>query len=457
MMAGGIGTKGRVALAAIVLGLLIWAWLSFRPVALDASLLAPSVAYETAIRDGVFERSRLVPGQKYEADDDRFRILPLYAVWGGARTYGNRNDINSERQHSPRPIRHTVVQRKLPAMESLVILPKWRWGVAKNSALHPELLIALNYVGNANTLTLRRPSVTRREIWGESVQIISKSERFSGLNGRNLYTHNLQTILAGTDGDVCEPTLTVEDTILLGRCKIGGGTTRDEQSHFWLLTDPDLLNNLGIGFADNAAIARDLLTALAADRKVILDTTTTYSGPDGRTRRKGPDLSELTQYFAPPYTGIWIAAGALLLLMVWHALRRSGPLRAGDPGRLTAPGQTSRATTIAADASLMAASTSARDGHELARLRMEQGLEDLALALHLRDQDATHRASKNAPSTAWPRLRQRLANVAPEELAEIEAIRAAAENRSGDVISLMDRFQSVIAALHPHFQNKARP
>ncbi|MEL6587517.1 MAG: hypothetical protein AAFQ50_12795, partial [Pseudomonadota bacterium] len=291
--------------------------------------------------------------------------------------------------------------------------------------------------------------------WGEVVTLSATKGRFSRLDERQIYIHRLQTVSQDKIDGYCESLISAGGSMLLGHCR--DRRNRSTSKKFWLLTDPDLLNNLGIGFGDNAAIARDLLTALAADRKVILDTTTTYSGPDGRTRRKGPNLSELLQYLVPPYTGIWIAAGVLLLLMIWHALRRSGPLRAGDPGRLTAPGQTSRATTIAADASLMAASTSARDGYELARLRMDQGLEDLARALHLRDQDTINRASKNAPSTAWPRLRQRLAAIAPEELAEIESIRAAAENRSGDVISLMDRFQSVIAALHPHFQNKARP
>ncbi|MEM9733564.1 MAG: hypothetical protein AAF903_08780 [Pseudomonadota bacterium] len=456
MMVGGISTLGRLALAIIVLALLVWAWLSFRTVALDDSLLAPSVAYETAVRDGVFERSRLVPGQRYEADDDRFRILPLYSrLRGRVLPRSRRETAHSERDQSPRPMANYMVRRKARGLETLLIAPKWRWGVAKNAQLHPALLVERQrpsfLIGTRNVL----PFFQRDASWGEPIKITTNDKRFAALDGRAFVAHNLQTLSVRQAKPYCEPVVTAAGGMLLGHCTFR--RDRNAGKRFWLLTDPDLLNNLGMGFGDNAAIARDLLTALAAKRKVILDTTTTYSGPDGRTRRKGPDLSELLQYLAPPYTGIWIAAGVLLLLMIWHALRRSGPLRAGDPGRLTAPGQTSRATTIAADASLMAASTTARDGHELARLRMDQGLEDLALALHLRDQDATNRASKNALSTAWPRLRQRLANIAPEELAEIESIRAAAENKSGDVLTLMDRFQSVIATLHPHFQNKARP
>lgn len=434
--------------AAMAVGLAFLIYQNLTRIVLDKSLLAPSVAYESAVRDGVIERSTINPGQRYLVGDGRFRILPLYGSTRGGSQNTN-TDRTSERQESPRPIPAYIIRRKMAAMETLAIMPKWRWGVAKHGEIHPALLVDPPYTTLIKGASPPQRTITRSTLWGKTVRLDAKDPRFAALDGRSFYAHHLQTLALPSSVTSCTPMITVGGTMLLGDCLLRESSSTAPEKRFWLLTDPDLLNNLGIGFGDNASIARDLITALSADRKVVLDTTIRYFGAQPARQSNGPNLSELLDYLKPPYTGFWMAAIFLLILLIWQALRRSGPVRRADPALLSAPSQTSRQTTIAADARLMAASTSARDGFELAELLVQQGLDDLGRRLHGNGQDS------GVPSSSWPRLRQRLERTAPDALAELETIRTAVNNRRGDVTAHIGRFQTLMGTIAPHTKGRS--
>jgi hypothetical protein len=91
----------------------------------------------------------------------------------------------------------------------------------------------------------------------------------------------------------------------------------------WILADPDLLSNQGIGQADNAAIAVGLVEALRpAGGAVVIDEV--LHGFEQR-----PNLLRLA--FTPPFLMVTIAAAAAVLLLLWAGTGRFGAPQASPP------------------------------------------------------------------------------------------------------------------------------
>lgn len=99
---------------------------------------------------------------------------------------------------------------------------------------------------------------------------------------------------------------------------------------FWVVSDPDLLNNFGLTHGDNRQFATALLTGLLASddtlgaREILLDYSTHNWVSGGEPR--GRDLADLLRFFQPPFIWFWIAALALFAVALWRGAVRERAL-----------------------------------------------------------------------------------------------------------------------------------
>lgn len=228
-----------------------------------------------------------------------------------------------------------VISAKAYDVWSLVVLPKWRSGMRLTGIAHPVLL------DDATALS----GIVRRLTGDEAAEVAHVPEPFvdfdyddeeTGLTAR-LYVPQVFSSAA------CEPVIGTAAAMVLGFCE------EPTTEGFYLLSDPDLINNHGLRLADNAAIAVDVFDRLAAGDTVLID----YSARNWFATDAEPDSydrswADFKRFFAYPFLTLWLAAGAMLALLLWRAGRRYGPLLAGAEG----PGS-AKALAIRARARLM--------------------------------------------------------------------------------------------------------
>ncbi|MFM6854379.1 MAG: hypothetical protein ACKOUM_09905, partial [Sphingopyxis sp.] len=111
-------------------------------------------------------------------------------------------------------------------------------------------------------------------------------------------------------GGGISPIATVDGGVLIGRV--------DGQAQLYVLSDPDVLNNLAMGDATRATAALRLLRAAApAGAPVRFDVILNGLGADRR--------SILRTAFVPPFLGLTLCLLAATLLALWHGFVRFGP------------------------------------------------------------------------------------------------------------------------------------
>src|SRR5262249_48699811 len=84
----------------------------------------------------------------------------------------------------------------------------------------------------------------------------------------------------------------------------------------WVIADPDLLSNQGIGQADNAAVAVGLIEALRRPGGTIVVDETAHGF--------GRQLSALQRAFRPPFVAVIGSLAGLVLLLIWGGSARFG-------------------------------------------------------------------------------------------------------------------------------------
>lgn len=253
------------------------------------------------------------------------RILPLFDV-DLIASADKTNDEEAAMAETERDITLYTVRRKIETLPTLLVLPKWRSGVRQAEAVHPELLISK---ASAQLISSQIEGDIGTLFQEKDVAEITAQTP----NGETYLLHYRQTLR----GSSCTPLIGSRDAILLGRCTYDG-------FGFWVLSDPDLLNNHGLTQGDNAAAALNWLPNLTevASAEAYTPETNSDSAEPNRAeivldltssnwvrRVGGRDMaqrswSDLGRFFEYPFSVIWWSFGILGALTFWRAWRRYG-------------------------------------------------------------------------------------------------------------------------------------
>ncbi|MEO1273819.1 MAG: hypothetical protein AAFV96_00055, partial [Pseudomonadota bacterium] len=196
-----------------------------------------------------------------------------------------------------------IVTSKTDQVPTLVIAPKWTRAMRHSGYAHESLLLP-QYEAQSG--------VNLFEGWeGDYLRPGGLFEFRVGEQDGLLYEPQL---FSDSFGPECEPYLSAGRGHLVLHCK------RENTEDVWLLSDPDLMNNHGLALADNALIARDLLTGIAGGKAILVDTSQSLfivRNPTEAAQRR--EWSDLLRVFAWPYLLAWIGAALLTVLVLWRA------------------------------------------------------------------------------------------------------------------------------------------
>jgi hypothetical protein len=294
----------------------------FSPRAVAVLVVALIVIGATSIMllkggSGPADTSRTIGGNSYSRSAVGYRgLFEVLQQRYGLSVRRSQNDADS------RPGDHGVLVLAEPAQggsvealrakaqaapRTLVILPKWqvyprrdRGDWAGAAQLLPEL-----FPQSVLSAFADKGKIVR----GQATGLTNALEHSPAITGpMQLIMDSTMTALVAND-----------DGILLGEI-------RDDSRRVWILADPDALENHGIGRADNAAFALDIVDALRnGDGPIVFDETI-----HGFTPAAPPRLMRLFEF---PYVLIVVLAAVAVLLLMWAAAWRFGvprPVAARD-------------------------------------------------------------------------------------------------------------------------------
>lgn len=207
------------------------------------------------------------------------------------------------------------IEERANLAQTMVVLPKWRSGVRLTGLSHPALLVDRD-----------RTEAALHLIAGEDIGAVGHIPRpFSDFTYQTPDGTRLTARLYVAqvfEGQGCDPIIGDPGEMVLGFCTVD--QTGDD---ILVLSDPDLLNNHGLRLGDNARIAESLLPQLAQDGRILID----YSQDVWITRQQAVvehdrSWSDFLRYFEYPFSVLWISGGILMLITLWRAGLRYGPI-----------------------------------------------------------------------------------------------------------------------------------
>lgn len=305
-----------------------------------------------------------------QADSLSLRILPLLDIrlaYSGL----DPEDLDSIQ----RDLDRSIYYRKINRLPSVVVLPKWRDGVNKKEVAAPLYLIAKHSLASLLAdMDLDGLRLTR----GGPVFAQERVRAAPGGPERDLALFGAQLFETGTLPESCRTLIGFGGGALAIRCDMSDGPYP-----LIVVSDPDLMNNHGLGVAGNADFVADWIAALrGADetRPVYLDqvateTLRTEVLDEPREATYERDADDLARFFDYPFPVFWGLGLLVLTLAFWRGARRFGaPLR-GDADRIEA----SRTAAILAKARLLR--LSGNDGRMAGEFAQAQMLELAATVL----------------------------------------------------------------------------
>ncbi|MEY2926259.1 MAG: hypothetical protein RL367_736 [Pseudomonadota bacterium] len=166
----------------------------------------------------------------------------------------------------------------------------------------------------------------------------------------------------------------------------------------YILSDPDVMNNLGLGTDRMAWSANGILNYLATDKQHLVDFDLTLNG-------FGSSRSLLKLIFEPPFVALSVCLFVASLMALLFGLMRFGPPMRDR--RAVAPG---KAALVANTADLLRQAGHERDVAErYANLTRDSAAHDLGLAPHLSADDVLHRLDRVSRTDApFSALRRKL-------------------------------------------------
>ncbi len=186
----------------------------------------------------------------------------------------------------------------------LVILPKY---VTMGNPLHR------GWVAQGAELGERTIPAISHDDARVSTQIVTNAPRSmtTELWEADRFTMPLPRHLQVISGDAVKPILAVDGGTILGEVKRG-------RTSFYVLSDPDLLNNIAFADAPHATAAVQLLRAIAGPGEPVgFDVVLNGLGSGAR--------SLLRLAFTPPFLGLTLCLMVACLLALWQGFVRFGP------------------------------------------------------------------------------------------------------------------------------------
>lgn len=218
-------------------------------------------------------------------------------------------------------LRLDAVLEKASRVQTLVILPKWRSGMRLTGLAHPVLLSRQDRIENV-----------LQQVTGQNDARVEYARRpfldFDYSDGGNtLRSAQVYAAQMFTSAN-CKPLIGNAQAMLLAECPLAG-TGGDKQ--VLVLSDPDLLNTHGLRLGDNALIASDLLGSLAGTRNVMIDySRDVWLSDPNESVRYERSWADLKRFFGPPFLVLWLGSALALVLFIWRAWQRYGPVQADD-------------------------------------------------------------------------------------------------------------------------------
>ncbi|MGV2981215.1 hypothetical protein ACERNI_13560 [Camelimonas sp. ID_303_24] len=239
---------------------------------------------------------------------------------------------------------------KLLELPTLVILPKWsaailRNGLAQGASLAPPAAI----YGQLGKLDLSRLRLRRLGPGFTEAQFSAASGGAAVDSQSRATLYRAQLFDRATLPAHCDELAGAAAGALLLRC--------EDEASFYLLSDPDALNNHGLSQGDNAAFALALVRRLRdrdEARPVYLDTggplldgDSDGTADEGRSYERS--AAEFGRLLSWPLSMIWSAILLVAALCLWRGAYRFGPpLRSGDAAM-----EISKTTAVEATARLL--------------------------------------------------------------------------------------------------------
>lgn len=352
-------------------------------------------------------------GSALETEAIGLRVLPIFEREVDGLSFSPFVSGEAAYLNPPsRPITRRTVTRKAEAVPTLIVLSKWSDGVRRSGLAHPDFLLnhpdrdaiaghlrseeaseAASSETAAEAETKPEPAEPQESsvaIEDEKIapapqdgtpeQDPDRSAEADGDRAKAVAipailpvepdTLRLQSVSGGPFGAItlrapqfmalgshCEALIGAPDRALLALCHVG-------DTPFWVLSDPDVLNNHGLHLGENAAAALALIADLSAGGEVLIDySTQVWSAEEDRR-----SWWEFLRALQPPFLWFWIAALVLFALAFWRSLVRAEPVRSlFEEGYRGA-----RHTVVAAQARLMR--NTGRDGALLRALSRQRAL-----------------------------------------------------------------------------------
>lgn len=302
------------------------------------------------------------------------RILPLYDTDLRAERKVPEDRAGTIAQTSEIDIQLATVVRKIRNAPTLVVLPKWRTGMRALGVAHEDLLIPAREMNRV----LRHLGVKGARIERDGQGFVLGTMPAPGGEHRLGLMH-----AQSVSGSTCSPVIGTAEIPILLFCPSKdaatlGGDDAGAQSDpgYWLLTDPDLIANHGLVWGENGQAFLTWVQGLSLKKPVVLDLSTTEPYYRRGPRRQQPDRTwqNFARLFAWPFIMVWIAFGALGLLVLWRAIVRYGPVarsRDEEPmaAKITSIDAKARLLRLADhDAALLKAHITARLSHVAAEI-----------------------------------------------------------------------------------------
>jgi len=254
-------------------------------------------------------------------EDVSLRILPLYDTDLSDWMQFSNQQRGEGPEVSQRQTSRRIVENKIAATPTLLVLPKWIDRTAELSVFDQQL----QHEETAVLRPLFQLNMRQLQLRPHATKVLNEE-------GYILYRPQLFTAESVKDG--CRTVVPLAGGVLVAECNAG---TRP----FFILSDPDLLNNHGLALGENAQIALDLITDLAgnqdgtvfidtSDRQILQRDVVNEAPPQPRT------TEDLSRYFAYPFNLIWISAGLTFLILMWRGLIRFGPAKQLATGEVEA-------------------------------------------------------------------------------------------------------------------------